>query len=362
MIPLSRSVLGPEELDAIARVLDSGRLVQGDRVAEFERHIAARVGRAHAVAVSNGTAALRLALHALDIGVDDDVLVPDLTWPSPAHAVMELGAQPILVDVDPREWNVTSDALVLARTARTRAMIAVDQFGCPARSAQIARVLPDLPLIVDAACSLGSHDGELACGARGLIACLSFHPRKVVTTGEGGMCLTDDAVLAARLRELRNHGQVTPGVFACASGNYRLSEIAAALGVVQASRLDAMLKDRRRLAQGYQQALADLTPQQLPEGAAGNHQTFGIVLPAHYERDAVVKALREQGVEVGRLSYALHTLPQFASAARQAASTQRQFPHATRLAEHGLALPLFPGMSDDDQRRVIASLRSVVTS
>lgn len=362
MIPLSRSILGSEELAAIGRVLDSGRLVQGERVAEFERNLAARVGRAHAVAVSNGTAALQLALAALEIGAGADVLVPDLTWPSPGHAVLERGARPVLVDVDGREWNVGVDALLAARTQHTRALIAVDQFGSPARSAQIERAFPDLPVIVDAACSLGSHDGERACGARGLIACLSFHPRKVVTTGEGGMCLTDDAELAARLRELRNHGQAAPGVFACASGNYRMSELAAALGVIQLDRLDSMLAARRRLAERYQRELAAFAPQRLPDAARGNHQTFGIVLPSGLARDAVISALRERGVETGKLSYALHTLPQFAAAARQASEARRTFPQAERLAERGLALPLFPALTDAEQSHVIESLRSVITS
>jgi len=360
VIPLSRSLLGAEELDAVARVLDSGRLVQGERVLEFERMTAARVGRAHAVAVSNGTAALRLALAAVGVGPGDDVLVPDLTWPSPGHAVLELGARPILVDIDAAEWNVTEAAFLAARTPRTRALIVVDQFGNPSRAARIEQAFADLPLIVDAACSLGSHDGERPCGARGRIATLSFHPRKVVTTGEGGMCLTNDAELAQRLRELRNHGQGVPGVFQRASGNYRLSELAAALGVAQLRRLDSMLIERGRLAARYNEALARFTPQRLPEAARSNHQTFGIVLPKGLRRDTVIGELRALGVEAARLSYALHTLPQFAASARDAAAAGRTFPEATRIAEQGVALPLWPGLSVDEQRHVIASLLSVI--
>lgn len=360
MIPLSRSLLGAGELDAVARVLDSGRLVQGEQVLEFERLTAARVGRAHAVAVANGTAALRLALAAVGVGPGDDVLVPDLTWPSPGHAVIELGARPILVDVDADEWNVTAAALLAARTPQTRALIVVDQFGNPAHTAQIEQAFADLPLIVDAACSLGSHDGERPCGARGRIATLSFHPRKVVTTGEGGMCLTNDAELAQRLRELRNHGQGVPGVFQRASGNYRLSELAAGVGVAQLQRLDTMLVERARIAARYRDALGRFAPQRLPEGARSNHQTFGIVLPHALRRDAVISELRALGVEAARLSFALHTLPQFATSAREAAAAGRTFPEATRLAEHGIALPLWPGLSNDEQRHVIASLLSVI--
>jgi perosamine synthetase len=179
------------------------------------------------------------------------------------------------------------------------------------------------------------------------------------------MCLTDDADIAQRLRILRNHGQLTPGVFASASGNYRLSEIAAGMGVVQLGRLDAMLAERRLLAQRYRRALeqqTEVTWQMLPEGAQGNHQTFGVVLPARVQRDEVVARLRERGIEAGRLSYALHTLPQFSASAREAAAARRDFPHATRLAESGLALPLWVGLSENEQAHVIDSLFAVIAS
>ena len=357
MIPLSRSLLGSEELAALSGVLDSGRLVQGERVAAFEAVVAGRVGRKHAVAVANGTAALELALQAIGVASGADVLVPDLTWPSPGHAVLSVGAQPVLVDVDAREWNVRGEAARAARTPLTAAAIVIDQFGCPARVAEVASALPELPLIVDAACSLGSHDGTLPCGKAGLIACLSFHPRKVVTTGEGGMCLTDDDALAERLRVLRNHGQVAPGVFRRAAGNERMSELAAALGAVQLGRLDGMLRERQLLAARYARELAALSPQVLPEGARGNHQTFGVVLPPHIARDAVIAGLRERGVEAGRLSYALHALPQF-----QAAAAGRHFPNATRLADQGIALPLYVGLTQPEQTHVIDSLRHVLAS
>jgi perosamine synthetase len=352
--------LGPEEADAVAKVLESGRLVQGPRVEQFERLIAQRVGRLHAIAVSNGTAALRLALEALGVGSGDRVLLPDLTWPSPGHAVLELDARPLLVDVDEREWNARPEALAAARGECCAAAIAIDQFGCPARSSEIAAALPGIPLIVDAACSLGSHTGDKPCGALGVIACLSFHPRKVVTTGEGGMCLTDDPELADRLRELRNHGQTAPGQFAHASGNHRMSELSAAIGVVQLGRLDAMLEQRQQLAAIYDRAFDDLPVQRAPEGARRNHQTYAVLLPAGSDRDAIVQRLRELGIESGRLSYALHTLPQFSGAARLAQQAGRSFPHATALAERGLALPLFPGLHDAEQRKVIEGVRAVL--
>ena len=360
VIPLSRSLLGSEEAQALSRVLDTGRLIQGAHVAQFEQRVAQRVGRQHALAVSSGTSALRLALEALGVGRGDDVLVPDLTWPSPGHAVLELGAMPVLVDVDPREWNVSASAMVAARTPGTRAAIVIDQFGCPARVDAIADALPDVPVIADAACSLGSQLGDRACGSLGVIACLSFHPRKVVTTGEGGMCLTDDPELAARLAELRNHGQAAPGQFVRASGNYRLAELPAALGIVQLGRLDAMLAQRRQLAAFYARALPEFETQQAPDGAQRNHQTYGVLLPEGVARDEVIAGLRARGVEAGRLSYALHALPQFAQAGAAARAAGRAMQHAEALVARGLALPLWPGLTPEQQHTVIDALRAVV--
>jgi len=354
-------VLGSEETAAVTSVLHSGRLILGPRVSEFERAVAKCTGRKHAVAVSSGTSALQLALAAVGVRPGDEVIVPDLTWPSPGHAVLELGAQPALIDVDAESWNLSVQGVRAALSERTRAIIAIDQFGCPSPSRAIAQAFPEIPLIVDAACSLGSHDGDKPCAARGDVACLSFHPRKLVTTGEGGMCLTDDDALAEQLRQLRNHGQAGPGVFARAAGNHRLSEVAAAIGCIQLSRLSDMLTERRRLAARYREQLTHLSVQRWPAGTLGNEQTFGVVLPAYADRDRVIAALRERGIESGRLSYALHTLPQFAEPAARARALERTFPQAERLAQRGLALPLWVGLSYAEQTHVIASLQSVLS-
>jgi perosamine synthetase len=364
MIPLSRSVLGTEEATAVADVLESGRLVQGPRVAQFEEAVAQRTGRKHAIATCNGTAALRIALEALLIGPGDRVLVPDLTWPSPAHAVLDLRATPVLVDVDSDEWNITPASLkkLPPQTLRSlRAAIVIDQFGMPARVRELEALLPGVPILVDSACSLGSHTGSEACGSLGVISCLSFHPRKVVTTGEGGMCLTDDPELAECLRELRNHGQAAPGVFGRASGNYRMSEIAAAVGTVQLSRLSSMVEARAELAARYTRDLGGLVKLQRPAaGARPNFQTFGLLLPEGHDREQTLEAMRALDIEAGKLSYALHTLPQFVSEAHEARELGQSFPHSTALAERGIALPLYPGLSASDQARVIDAVRAVV--
>ncbi len=362
MIPLTRPWLGAEEHTAVGEVLDSGMLVQGARVAQFEAAVAAQVERAHAVAVTNGTTALRLALLAIGVGRGDRVLCPDLTWPSPAHAILECGAVPVLLDVDADEWNAGPDEVARGLSPQPRAAIVIDQLGNPARVTEIAALLGEVPLIVDAACSLGSRRRGVPCGAGGVIACTSFHPRKVITTGEGGMCLTDDAVLAQRLRELRNHGQSAPGTFARASGNHRMTELAAAAGVVQMTRLQAIVDARVALAARYQQAFTGLplSLQHAAPGAQPNHQTFGVVLHASGERQRVIDALGARGVQAGALSYALHGLPHLAPYAQAAREAGRTFERSARIARDGLALPLFPGMREAEQQQVIDAVQAVL--
>jgi perosamine synthetase len=363
MIPLTRPLLGIEEESEVASVLRTGMLVQGGRVAEFEAQVAAHTGRRHAIAVTNGTSALHLALRALGVGAGDRVLCPDLTWPSPAHAVIDTGAEPVLVDVDAAEWNAGPAQFAAARGVGARAAIAIDQFGNPARAADIAAALPGVPLIVDAACSLGSRIGGAPCGALGVIATTSFHPRKVITTGEGGMCLTDDDDLAAALRELRNHGQHAPGKFARAAGNHRMSEIAAAIGSVQMKRLGGIVAARRTLAARYHAALSSLplTWQHAAPGAEANHQTFGVALTdAAIDRERLIEQLAARGVQAGALSHALHRLPQMQRYAQEAARAGRDLQASAQLAQRGFALPLFPQLGEREQDTVIDALRALL--
>jgi perosamine synthetase len=368
VIPLARPFLGDEEAAAVREVLRSGTMVQGPRATELEARIGKWCCRKHAVALSSGTSALYLAVEALGIGPGDHVLCPDLTWPSPAHAVIRHGALPVLADVDPDEWNATPEAFCSARTAETRAAIVIDQFGNPARADEVAKALPGVAIIADAACSLGSFVADTPCGAMGAVACMSFHPRKVITTGEGGMCLTDDDELAARLRMLRNHGVDRTGVdFEQASGNFRMSEPAAAIGMAQMSRLEAMVEERRQLGARYLELLSGLPGlgfQREPAGCRSNYQTFGVVLPAELsgrKRDGVIQALRENGVEAGRLSFALHRLGSLGPAARQAESAGRSLEVSDAIAQRGLALPLYVSMTAAEQEQVARALKKVLS-
>lgn len=359
-IPLLRPWLDAAEIEAVAGVLRSGALVQGEKVAEFEARIAARCQRRYAIATANGTAALQLSLTALGIGAADEVICPDLSWPSPAHAIAALGARPLLVDVDADEWNVDARLLPQARRTRCRAAIVIDQFGNPARRREIAAALGDLPIIEDAACALGSRFAEAPCGSFGVISCLSFHPRKILTTGEGGMCLTDDEQLASTLRVLRNHGQAAPGQFVRAAGNHRLTELAAAIGLAQLGKLDEQIEARGVAVALYRQRLeAHLRFQQTPPGAAGNQQTCGALLPpgsSAAQRDGFLQRLRQRGVQASLLSYALHCLPSLSGSVHIAAPGESVAGQAADIAARGFALPLYRGLTAEAQERVIAAV------
>jgi len=353
LIRLAKPWIGEDEQRAVAAVLESGQLVQGALVERFEQAVAALVGRRYAVAVSSGTAALQLALKVLSVGPGDEVLCPALSWPSPAHAVRVAGAKVRFVDVDADEWNSTEDGLRAARTGETKAAIVIDQFGNPARAAAVRDALGALPIIEDAACALGSRFASGPCGSLGRVSCLSFHPRKILTTGEGGMCLTDDEDVAEKLRMLRNHGQLR-GEFVVAAGNHRMTEIAAALGLAQLQRLDDIVARRRELAALYREGLADAVPyQSSPAGAESNFQTFGVILPQGRDRNTVCDRMGERGVEAGRLSFAIHKLGSFAG-------SNASMPIAERVAARGLALPLFPQMRNAEAEEVTKVLLGVL--
>ena len=353
MIRLAKPWIGEDERRAVAAVLESGELVQGALVERFEQAVAALLGRQHAVAVSSGTSALQLALKAVQVGPGDEALCPTLSWPSPAHAIRVAGAKVRFVDVDQGEWNSTAEALREARNGGTKVAIVIDQFGNPARAQAIREALGSLPIIEDAACALGSRFASGPCGSLGVVSCLSFHPRKILTTGEGGMCLTDDDAIADKLRTLRNHGQLG-GEFVVAAGNSRMTEIAAALGLTQLQRLDEILGRRRELAALYANALdGALDIQSTPDGAESNYQTFGAILPQGFARKSVCEKLHDRGVEAGVLSFAIHKLGSFAG-------SDASLPIAEHVATRGIALPLYPQMRNADVEEVVGALLGVL--
>lgn len=352
LIPLTVPDLGPEEEEAVLAVMRSGMLVQGPRVAAFESAVAKAASRKYGVAVSSGTAALTLSLQVLGVGPGDEVLVPAMSWPSPAHAIACLGATPVLVDVHPDEWNAPAAGYRDGLTARTKAAIVIDQFGNPARGDEISEALGGVPIVEDAACAIGSRfAGGAPCGSLGGLSTFSFHPRKVLTTGEGGVVVTDNEDFFQRLKVLRNHGQSSSGVFVEAGVNLRLTEIAGAMGEIQVSRLEELLKARRTRAEQIRAALEPaLTFQAIPPGALANYQTLGALLPRGEAPEEFITKARARGVQVGRLSYDLGAIGSLAP---------RAMPNADECVRRGVALPLYATMSDEEVGKVIEVLGTV---
>jgi dTDP-4-amino-4,6-dideoxygalactose transaminase len=347
--------LGEEELAEIASVLESGQLTMGPKVAEFEDALARACGVGHAVAVSSGTAALHLAVLALGIGPGDEVIVPAYTFPATANVVALAGARPVLVDVDPDTMNALPEGVYEAVTPRTKAVLAVHLFGRPLDwEALQSAVPPDVALLEDAAGALGARWQGMPCGGLGLLGCLSFHPRKIVTTGEGGAVTSSDDGIADAIRRMRHHGIEPDGAFEIVSPgtNYRLSDVLCALGLPQLHRLGELLRLRETLAAGYTERLAGVV--ETPSAAEGDRHGWQAYVVRVDRRDEVLAALRERGIEAQIGTYALHRL--------RAYHEQGPFPGADRAYERALALPFHTRLTDDDLDRVAENLTSIVSN
>jgi perosamine synthetase len=346
VIRLAWPDLGEEELAAVAAVFESGQLTMGPKVAEFEAGLADACEVEHAVAVSSGTAALHLAGLALGIGPGDEVLVPAYTFPATANVVAMAGARPVLVDVDPETMNLRPDAVTDAVTERTRAVLVVHLFGRPAPWEEIEAAVPgEVTLLEDAAGALGARRGDRACGGLGRLGCLSFHPRKIVTTGEGGAVTTNDGDLAETIRSLRHHGwrgtdMPAPGL------NYRLPDILCAVGSSQLRRLDALLEERERLAAAYTERLDGLV--RTPSADPGDRHGFQAYVVQLERRDQALDALHEAGIQAQIGTYALHRLTAYGD--------QGDFPGADGAFERALALPFHSRLTEEDIDRVCSVL------
>jgi perosamine synthetase len=349
VIRLAWPDLGDEELAAIAEVLESGQLTMGPKVTEFEDALAEACEVEHAVVVSSGTAALHLAVLALEIGPGDEVIVPSYTFPATANVVALAGANPVLVDVDPETMNVRPDAVAAAITERTRAVLVVHLFGRPARWAELEEAVPaGVELLEDAAGALGARRRGRACGGLGRVGCLSFHPRKIVTTGEGGAATTNDPELAETIRTMRHHGWrerelPAPGL------NYRLSDVLCALGIPQLRRLEELLEERERLADLYRERLSGRV--ELPSADEGDRHGWQAYVVQLDGRDRALEALREAGIEAQIGTYAVHRLAAYGE--------QGEFPGADAAYERALALPFHNRLTEDDVDRVAAVLTAL---
>jgi perosamine synthetase len=365
LLTLAEPTFGADALAAVGEVLASGRLTQGPMVEQFEHAIAEICRARHAVAVTSATTALELALASLDIGPDSEVLVADFTYPATGNAVLQRGAGLRLVDVDPLTYCVDPEALAAAITRRTSAVITVDVFGLPADYSQIEPLLADkgIPLLCDAACALGGAVGRRTVGSFGQLSAFSFHPRKSLTTGEGGMVTTDNDELAKRLRRLRNHGSEREGwraSFVEPGFNFRMSEIQAALGLTQVSGYADVVRHRRRLAAKLSWELnrvEGVTPQLEPDGFRHPYQSYVVTLADWIDRDRMVLALRGERVEATLGTYAMHAEPAFAA---RCGTNRGDLPCSYRLVKQTLALPLHQHLEESDMVRIADAVRSAI--
>jgi perosamine synthetase len=351
-IRLARPDVGEEELAAVTEVLATGQLTMGEKVDEFERGIARAVGTSHAAAVSSGTAALHLALLALEIGPGDEVIVPAYTFPATANAVLLCGAAAVLVDVDPDTFLADAGAVAAAVSERTRAVIAVHLFGRPVEWESLQTAIPQEVLLVeDAAGALGARYRGTACGALGVAGCFSFHPRKIVTTGEGGAITTDEDALDAAVRRLRHHGWARPGEMPEPGFNYRLPDILCALGIPQVARLEELLRARERVAGWYADRLQELVL--VPQAAEGDRHGWQAYVVQLDRRDEALAGLREAGIEAQIGTWAVHRLGIY--------SSQGPFPGADRAFARALALPFSTTTTEAEVDRVCKVLTNYVS-
>ncbi|WP_129633666.1 DegT/DnrJ/EryC1/StrS family aminotransferase [Candidatus Oscillochloris fontis] len=374
-IPLARPLIGEAEAEASRRPIMSGWLTQGPEVAAFEQEFAAFTGAAHATAVSNCTTALHLALLVLGVSAGDEVITVSHSYVATANVVRYCNATPVFVDIDPATSNMDPSKIEAAITPRTKAILCVHQMGMPCDLSAIVKIAQahNLPLVEDAACASGSEiywDGqwEKVGKAHGDIACFSFHPRKVITTGDGGMITTNNPDYDRQFRLLRQHGmsvndrvrhsanQVIFEEHAVIGYNYRMTDVQAAIGREQLKRLPGIFEARRRLGARYLQLLAELPsfimPHE-PEWAHTNWQSFWVRLPEHLDQRTVMQGMLDRGVATRRGIMCAHREVPY----------QREggydLPESERAQDRNIILPLYPQMTDEEQDYVVAMLREV---
>jgi perosamine synthetase len=373
MIPVARPYIGAEEEQAVVEVLRSGWVTQGPRVSEFEEKFSEYIGCAHSIAISSCTTALHLSLLAIGVGPGDEVICPSLSFIATANSIAYTGATPVFGDIDPASYNLDPARLEEVISSRTKAILVVHQIGLPAEMNEILVVAAKhgLAVIEDAACAIGSeYDGNLIGKPLGTMACFSFHPRKILTTGEGGMITTSDAKLAERLRRLRQHSmslsdvvrhnskQVSSETYDEVGFNFRMTDMQAAIGLIQLGRLSDFLKRRRLLAARYTQALKQLSWLQTPVAPANclhNYQSYMVRLVGDFaaQRDLIMQELLERKISTRRAIMAIHRELPYRSERWKDSLAQ------TNLAtDTGLILPLFHQMTDSEQDYVIESLQA----
>jgi perosamine synthetase len=374
-IPIAAPVLGDEEWHALREPLESGWLTQGPKVAAFEAAFAARHRVAHAMATTSCTTALHLCLAALGIRPDDEVIVPAFTWVATANAVVYCGGTPVFADVDLGTYNIDPADVERKLTPRTRAVIPVHLFGACADLDALRAVLPTgVAVVEDAACAAGAEIGGRSAGGIGDLAAFSFHPRKSITTGEGGMVTTGDAELAERVARLRSHGasvseeQRHAGdapyllpAFEDIGFNYRMSDLQAAVGLVQLGRLDGFIAERDAMARRYDDELGEvswLSPPERPADGRHGWQSYVALVSdrAPMTRDEMLATLHERGISARPGTHAVTDLAVYRRRRDPGIDT---CPRASELARQTIALPLHNRMTEDDVAYVVSTVRGL---
>lgn len=367
-IPITRPHLAGGEQEAVAEVITSGWLSQGPKVLEFEHQFAARVGSADAVATTNCTTALALALHVSGVGPGDEVIVPSLSFIATANAVWHCGATPVFADIDPRTYNLDPAAAERAIGPRTKAIMPVHQLGLPADMDAFLALGEShgVAVVEDAACAIGASYRGRPIGSLGPLACFSLHPRKVITTGEGGMIAVEDPAVAERLRRLRAHGMdasdlarhsardVVVESYPERAWNMRMTDMQAAIGLCQLGALDHILESRRALAERYTDALAGLPGLEAPYDPPHTSRTWQsycvrVGPAASVGRTELMRLLLADGIATRRGVMAIHREASYAG-------EHRDLPHTEAASDDTLMLPIFPDLGEAEQDRVIDAL------
>lgn len=374
-IPISLPVTGEEEWLATKEPLMTGWLTSGPKVREFEQNFGERHGVKHAMAVTSATTALHLAVVALDIKPGDEVIVPAFTWVSTANIVLYQGAKVVFVDIDPRTFNIDTEDLKKRITSKTKAIIPVHLFGLCADMDAIKKISGNIPLIEDGACASGSGYKGVPAGGLGTLGCFSFHPRKSITTGEGGMVTTNDDKLAEVIKSLRNHGAsiseeerhhgpkpyILPN-FNLMGYNYRMTDLQGSVGVVQLKKLDTFIIERNIWATYYKNELKDISWLRLPNfGSDYQHgwQSFVTMVDeskAPLNRNGIMEKLQQAGISTRPGTHAVHMLDYYKNKFDLKAD---DFPGARDANNFSMAIPLHNRMTEEDYQYVVQVIKSL---
>ncbi len=363
-IQLMKPKVGEEELAAIKKVLESGFLTEGKETIEFEQNFAEYLGASHAIATTSGTTALEIALRVLDIGPGDEVLVPDFTYPATADVVVLVGAEPILIDVELDTYNIATENLETAIADKTKCIMPVSLFGNPVDMKLLWELQEKhgFHIVEDAACSAGAIIDGKKVGTLADMTCFSFHPRKVITTGEGGMITTNDSKFAERARQLKKFGlRVTPdgaARFMSYGTNYKLSNILGAIGLAQLSKIENIIETRLKMAQTYNELLAEfdnIKPPKVKDGVRHTFQSYSLLIEKDGIRDNILTDMRAKEIECQIGTYSLSLEPAFENT-RKIGGLE----NSHRLFHNLLTLPMHHELTYEDQVYVCETLRQLL--